>query len=171
MMSILLTALLSLNLFTQAEAPDVEMPAPTPVERLQSVYDRLYSIDYRKLEIEDFKTYSEVLREIGNIKDDVEALLNQNPNQNTIRVEVYEESFEFSRNWNNNCADYQERLNRWEDRIDANGIRACYQAGAIDCKVKIEGRLKSLVDVGQGSDGWPVCRADFDVVIEQTFSN
>ena len=167
MKTILFTLILTLSSFAFAETE----PDPTAADRLEMVYDRLYSIDYRKLEIEDFKTYSEVLRELDSIKDEVEKLLTQTPGQNTVSVQVYEETFEYNINWGLNCGDFSDHLETLRNRASENGIRACYTSGAIECSVKIEARMKSLTNKGSTGSGTNMCEAVYDVVIEQTQTN
>ncbi len=166
---ILVTAILSFSSLSMAADTEVKDTPEALVDRLQVVYDKLYSIDYRKLEIDDFKKYSEVLREIDSLKLDVKVALNQTSTKPQIKSVVYEETQKFNRGPYNNCGEYKDLLAKFVTTTEENGIRQCYHDGGVDCDVKVAGRIKSLTDLGFMSNGNYVCEVKLDVVITETF--
>lgn len=159
---ILLITTWSLSLFAQ-EQPSEEMG---PLEKIDKIYDDFYGIDYRKLEIEDFRAYSNALNELKALKGEIEELISIPSNESQIKFNVYESAFEFTREWNASCSEYTNYLDTLLKATEEDGIRDCYSSDAISCDIEVAGRLKSLKDLGGYSDQ---CKASFDVVIKQTF--
>lgn len=133
----------------------------SPQQKIEKIYNDLYSIDYRILSKDDFATYNQALNDLRDM-----SVMSFCP-VNISRSVVVTLSYLVENPWRG-CASgiTPAVINKKIKTFEEDSLRECYSQGYLSCVVKESARLKGTYEKGYAETKG--CYLTYDIVFTAT---
>ena len=162
---VLAVAFFSIDAKASSDTEATPESAPTceeQLEHLQSIYQRLYDLDTRPLDLNEYKKFREALRDLASqIQSHGQVCIS--PDRPTFLVKSSQLKWTPGSSWDNPCG--RADLRRDLQSFSETAIRECFSEGHATCEIERPARVKSIAgERGQNQTSW-ACTAELDVVL------
>lgn len=132
-------------------------------DNLKKIHRKLYDVDTRPLNIDDYRTYRDALTELNAQSPLLDQVCNEkgkSSEQTVYKVKHFETKIENVTYYDCGRIDYKDAL----EEFQTSSIRECFRDGGTNCTVKLPPRLFNRKTENQNYT-W-ICRADADILLE-----